>query len=180
MSYAATAAAARYAASPQSATPIAQYVEAVWQDTWDHLAPKARSVYTGFVLFTLGIHGDIAVIDWSFALEDRTELDGSPWFHEDLHDRVWGWIEQKNIQRGCIWRFDGTFERLKNGKSRWRGKVRPMRVVYRFQPKSQRRITNKWANRQLRIPSSARAQKEPGLSVGAFSVARPVSACPMP
>ncbi|SCW95741.1 hypothetical protein [Ancylobacter rudongensis] len=127
-----TTAAARYAASPGSATPIPQYVEAVWQDTWGHLAPKPRAVYRGSVLFTLGIHGDLVAIDWSFKLEDDTELVGSPWFHEDLHEQMAIWAEQKKWFYGGIWRFDGSFERLKNGKSRWRGKVRPMRAVYRF------------------------------------------------
>lgn len=131
MSY--TTAAARYAASPQSLTLIPQYVEAVWQETWGHLQPKVREVYTGFVLFTLGMHGAITIIDWTFKLKDGTELDGSPWFHEDITTQVCDWIEAKNNLRGGIWQFDGTFERLKNGKSRWRGKVRPMRVQYRFQ-----------------------------------------------
>lgn len=133
MSY--TTAAARYAASPQSATPIPQYVEAVWQDTWGHLQPKVREIYSGFVLFTLGVHGDITIIDWSFKLKDGTELDGSPWLLTDMTDQVCDWIDAKNNRGGRIWQFDGTFERLKNGKSRWRGKVRPMRVQYRFSGK---------------------------------------------
>ena len=133
MSY--TTAAARYAASPQSATPIPQYVEAVWQDTWGHLQPKVREIYSGFVLFTLGVHGDITIIDWSFKLKDETELGGSPWLLTDMTDQVCDWIDAKNNRRGRIWQFDGTFERLKNGKSRWRGKVRPMRVQYRFSGK---------------------------------------------
>lgn len=133
MSY--TTAAARYAASPQSPTPIPQYVEAVWQDTWGHLAPKARKTYQGFTIFTLGIHGDVTIIDWEFKLANGEDLAGSPWFHEDIHNQVGDWIEKKDYLRGGIWRFDGTFERLKNGKSRWRGKVRPMRIVYRFKQK---------------------------------------------
>lgn len=127
-----TRASARYAASPQSPTPIPQYVEAVWQDTWGHLAPRVRDVYEGFVLFTLGVHGDITLIDWDFKTKDGTELDGSPWLHEDMTEQVCEWIDQKDNRRGGIWQFDGTFERLKNGKSRWRGKVSPMRVQYRF------------------------------------------------
>jgi hypothetical protein len=112
--------------------PIPQYVEAVMQDTWGHLAPKVREVYEGFILFTHGVHGDITIIDWDFKTKDGLELDGSPWLHVDLHDQVGNWIEQKQNRRGGIWRFDGTFQRLKNGKSRWSGKVRPMRVTYRF------------------------------------------------
>jgi hypothetical protein len=127
-----TVAAERYAAQQGCPTPIGKYVEDVWQGTWGHLAPRPRAVYSGYVLFTLGTHGDITVINWDFTLPDKTELDGSPWFHVDLHDQVYRWIEQKNHLRGGIWQFDGTFERLKNGKSRWRGKVRPMRTVYRF------------------------------------------------
>ncbi|SCM79910.1 hypothetical protein KL86PLE_90703 [uncultured Pleomorphomonas sp.] len=130
-----TAAAARYAASPQSACPIPQYVEAVWQETWGHLQPKVCEVYSGFVLFGFGIHGDHLLIDWDFKLPDGTELDGSPWLFEDMSDQVSDWIDQKGHRSGGIWQFDGTFERLKNGKSRWRGKVRPMRAVYRFKGK---------------------------------------------
>lgn len=112
--------------------PFPENYERVWQETWGHLAPHVRQVYVGHVLFTLGCHGDITVIDWDFELPDGMALEGSPWFHTDLHDQVWEWLQQKNLLRGGIWRFDGTFERLKNGKSRWRGKVRPMRVAYRF------------------------------------------------
>lgn len=127
-----TIAAARYAASPQSPTPIPQYLDAAWQDTWGHLQPKVREAYSGFVLFTLGVHGDITIIDWTFKLKDGTELDGSPWLLTDMTDQVCGWIEVEDNRRGGIWQFDGTFIRLRNGKSRWRGKVRSMRVQYRF------------------------------------------------
>ncbi len=108
------------------------HVEAVMQDTWGHLAPKVRQIYAGEILFCLGVHGDITIIDWDFKLADGTHLDGSPWLMTDMTDKVCDWIEEKGNLRGGIWRFKGTFERLKNGKSRWRGKVRPMRAVVRF------------------------------------------------
>lgn len=111
----------------------AEYIEAVMQDTWGHLNPKVREVYSGHILFTRGAHAsDYCVIDWEFKLPDGTELDSSPWLFTDMHDQVLNWIEAKGDRCGGIWQFDGTFERLKNGKSRWRGKVRPMRVTYRF------------------------------------------------
>lgn len=115
--------------------PFPENYERVWQDTWGHLAPKVREVYAGNILFTLGIHGDITLIDWDFQLPDGSALDGSPWLLTDMTDQVCDWIEQKNNLRGGIWRFIGTFERLKNGKSRWRGKVKPQRVVDRFPPR---------------------------------------------
>jgi hypothetical protein len=130
-----TRAAARYAASPDSITPIPQYVEAVWQDTWGHLAPKAQEPYRGFILFTFGVHGDLTVIDWDFKLVNGEGLPGSPWFHEDLHDFVGRQIEKKGHRHGGVWRFDGTFLRHKNGRSRWSGKTSPMHVVYRFPKK---------------------------------------------
>lgn len=127
MSY--TAASARAAA--HNGDPFPENYERVWQDTWGHLQLKVRNVYSGHVLFTLGVHGDITIIDWDFG-----DLDGSPWLHSDMTDQVCHWIEQKNNFRGGVWRFDGTFERLKNGKSRWRGKVSAMRLTYRFNCKS--------------------------------------------
>lgn len=112
--------------------PFPEQVESVMQDTWGHLAPVARQVYGGFILFTHGIHGDITVIDWEFATREGLELDGSPWLYTDMHEQVGQWIEDKKNFRGGIWKFEGTFERLKNGKSRWRGKVKPQRVQNRF------------------------------------------------
>ena len=118
-----------------SAMP-AEYIEDVMQDTWGHMAPKVREIYTGHVLFSRGIYaGDYLVNDYDFRLADGTELDGGPWFFTDVHDQVLGWIAQKGDLNGGIWRFEGTFERLKNGKSRWRGKVIPMRLQYRFNRK---------------------------------------------
>lgn len=111
------------------------HVENVWQDTWGHLAPKAREIYHGFTIFTLGVHGDITIIDWEYETPEGLVLDGSPWFHDDHTDKVCEWIEAKNNLRGGIWRFDGTFERLKNGNARWRGKVSAMRLAYRFPSK---------------------------------------------
>lgn len=105
--------------------------EIVYQETWGHLAPKVKEVYEGFILFTHGCHGDITVIQWDFKLPDGTELDASPWLYRDMHDFVGDHIMAKD-HPGGIWRFDGTFKRNKNGTSRWTGKVRPMRVSYRF------------------------------------------------
>lgn len=119
-----------------------QYIEDVMQDTWGHLAPKVRKVYTGHILFTRGAHaGDYCVIEWTFRLPDGTELDNSPWLFTDMHDKVLDWIRAKDDRSGGIWRFDGTFERLKNGRSRWVGKVSPMRVTYRFPAKAGSRRT---------------------------------------
>lgn len=118
--------------------PFPEQVETVWQDTWGHLAPKVREVYAGHIVFTLGIHGDITLIHWEFELDDGTCLDGSPWLMEDMMDFVGNEIEKKRNLRGGIWRFDGTFERLKNGKGRWRGKTSPMRLQYRFPKKKAR------------------------------------------
>ncbi|RWH52266.1 MAG: hypothetical protein E5V72_01460 [Mesorhizobium sp.] len=104
----------------------------VLAETWGHLAPKVREIYSGYILFTLGCHGDITLIDWEFKQPDGTELNSSPWFYEDINDFIGREIEKKGNRHGGIWRFDGTFERLKNGKSRWRGKTSPMRAVLRF------------------------------------------------
>lgn len=113
--------------------PDPHVIETAMQETWGHMAPKVREIYSGHVLFTKGIYaGDYCIIDFELRLADGTELDGGPWFYTDIHDQVLAWINAKGNRDGGIWRFDGTFERFKNGKSRWRGKVRPMRVEPRF------------------------------------------------
>lgn len=118
--------------------PFPEQVEDVWQQTWGHLAPKVREVYAGHIVFTLGCHGDHTLIEWEFKLPDGTQLDASPWLHEDMVDFVADQIAAKKNFYGGIWRFDGTFERLKNGKGRWRGKTSAMRLQYRFPKKAKR------------------------------------------
>lgn len=111
--------------------PFPGNYEAVLQDTWGHLAPK-EFLYSGFILFTHGCHGDITLIDWEFKSPDGEELASSPWFYSDIHEMVGDLIIKKDLMRTGIWRWEGTFRRLKNGKSRWSGQHRPQRLSNRF------------------------------------------------
>lgn len=105
----------------------AEYINRVNINTWGHLAPKQGRIYTGWVVFTAGCFDDITIID--FKLED---LSSSPWFFEDINNFVCDQVIKKNIEAGQVWRWDGTFRVLKNGKSRWSGKTRSCRINTRF------------------------------------------------
>ncbi|MBX5130761.1 hypothetical protein HJB53_30185 [Rhizobium lentis] len=113
-------------------TPFAGDVEAVYQDTWGHLAPKVKVVYSGFILWTHTIHGDIMPIDWAFKTAAGDELSGSPWFATDLSDHLCHEFNRGRNYPGGVWRWEGTFIRNKNGTSRFSGKSRPQRCVDRF------------------------------------------------
>jgi hypothetical protein len=117
-------------------TPFIGEVEAVYQDTWGHLAPKVKEYYTGFILWTLTIHGDILPIDWEFKDSTGDHLPGSPWFATDLSDHLCQEIDRGRNHSGGIWRWEGTFIRNKNGTSRFSGKSRPQRCVDRFPGRS--------------------------------------------
>ncbi|QIG69186.1 hypothetical protein EVB78_152 [Rhizobium phage RHph_N1_15] len=113
-------------------TPFIENVEAVYQDTWGHLAPKVREPYTGFILWTHTIHGDILPIDWAFKTTAGEELPGSPWFATDLSDHLCREFDRGCKHDGGIWRWEGTFIRNKNGTSKFSGRSRPQRCVDRF------------------------------------------------
>lgn len=99
----------------------AAYKELVMRDTWGHLAPKSQTTYTGYVLFTLGCYGDIVVINYEFNDDHHNELPGSPWFADDLMDFVVKQIDQ--VEGGTILRFEGSYRKFKNGKSRFSGSI---------------------------------------------------------
>lgn len=82
------------------------------RETWGHLEPTPGRKYSGYILWTHGCHGDIAVINWK--LED---LPGSPGFSYDLDE----FIGQYNTEKGKIYRFIGSYKRFKNGKCRFYG-----------------------------------------------------------
>lgn len=93
----------------------AEYRNRVIHATWGHLAPEPRKKYRGYVLFTFGEYGDITVIKDNFE-----GLPDSPWFYEHVHE----FASRKVKTRGRVYRFDGTYMMLKNGNSRFSGKVR--------------------------------------------------------
>lgn len=105
-------------------------VEAILQDTWGHLKPEQGRLYQGHILFTLTCNREITILDWEF-----DDLSGGPWFAEHLMEFVCSKVPN-DLKEFRLWRFDGTYRELKNGKGRFSGKVRPMRVQYRFPAKT--------------------------------------------
>jgi hypothetical protein len=104
-------------------TVFAQYEEVhrrrVEFSTFGHLAPTPGVVYTGWMAFTwAGYGGHIIVIN-----AEWKDLDDSPWLVEDMQDHVGKLIEQEKIERGEIYKFAGTYLKLKNWNYRFKGKM---------------------------------------------------------
>lgn len=115
--------------------PCPEQVEAVLHDTWGHLKPKVREIYSGHVIIAKSMFSGHGTIPLTCELKTAAGegLDSSPWFYQDLNDFAYEQVKDRNDAGGWgLWKWEGTFERLKNGKSRWRGKTRPLRVDYRF------------------------------------------------
>lgn len=81
-------------------------------DTFGHLYPEPRKIYTGRILFTIGAYGDIVPINSSFNID-------SPWFFRDMINL----IEHKAKKQGVVYRFTGTYMKFKNGNHRFSGKT---------------------------------------------------------
>ncbi|MGX9983918.1 hypothetical protein [Methylobacterium fujisawaense] len=104
--------------------------EAVLQDTWGHLAPVPRRPYPGFVLFGFSAFGQHLILDYDFE-----GLPENPW----THDEVAAFVDQHldtqehpdRYESGemRIYRWEGTYRRLKNGTPQFSGKVRPQRIT---------------------------------------------------
>lgn len=101
-------------------------VEAVYDDTWGHMRAETDRFYTGHILFAVTCNREITVLDWAFE-----DLSGGPWFPEHLMEFINSKVPD-NIDEFRMWRFDGTYRAMKNDRYRFSGKVRPMRVQYRF------------------------------------------------
>ena len=111
--------------SAETGMPAGQ-VEHILQDTWGHMRAEANRTYEGFILFTHSCYRQITILDWKFE-----DLSGGPWFPEHMMEFVCGKVPQ-DATEFRLWRFDGTYRELKNGKGKFTGKVRPMRVQHRF------------------------------------------------
>lgn len=100
----------------------AAHKAAVMHSTWGHLAPKALDIYKGFVLLTNTDWGEVHAIKSVFFNAKREALEGGPWFYLQLNDFVYK-VGSKRPSGG-VYRFDGTYVRLKNGSGRFSGKTR--------------------------------------------------------
>jgi hypothetical protein len=90
----------------------------VMHATWGHLAPEPRKKYRGYMVFACGQYRDIVVIS-----SDYSDMPNSPWLYQAEHDFAF-----KKAKRGKVHRFDGTLMMCKNGKFKFSGKVRTLRV----------------------------------------------------
>jgi len=98
----------------------------VMRQTWGHLDTKPGEAHVGHVLFALGCHGDIVVLEWDFE-----GVEANPWIYDELHEFVGQHIDKTDRAWG-VWLFEGTYRVFKNGKHKFSGKVRPCRVSTRF------------------------------------------------
>lgn len=67
-------------------------------DTWGHLFPTDREVHTGRVCCTIGVFGDIVVVDFEI------DLDDSPWLCSSLGDHIYE--ELRKHPRGSLWELE--------------------------------------------------------------------------
>jgi len=91
----------------------------VMRQTWGHLAPKPRRRYQGYILFIHGEYGDIVPVRVAFR-----DLDDSPWFFEGMLD----FLFSRKTRPGRVYRFIGSYMMLKNGKHRFSGRIRSVRL----------------------------------------------------
>lgn len=104
---------------------LAHQFAQVQHDTFGHLDAKPGA-YSGHIMFALGCHGDIVLLNWEFE-----GVTSNPWIYQELQGFIGAHIDKTDRPWG-VWRFEGVYKRLKNGKVKFIGKVRPCRVTYRF------------------------------------------------
>lgn len=107
------------------APALAKYKAEVIFATFGHLEPKPRRKYRGYIVFTwAGYGGNIDIITASFK-----GLNDSPGLCMDMQDFVSRYFERRDwTGRGTVRRFDGVYMRFKNGKCRFSGKVRRVKI----------------------------------------------------
>lgn len=92
----------------------AAYKEKVMHHVWGHLAPRPKRVYSGYMIFTLGEYGDYVPIKSHFK-----GMNDSPWFFQDMM----AFIVEKATQKGCIYRFTGSYQKFGDGSCQFVGKM---------------------------------------------------------
>lgn len=76
----------------------------VLSDTWGHLHPERDRWYEGYMIFTYGAWGDLVLID-----ADWEDLSDSPWLNDDMHEYWHELVDDKALERGHVYRFDGVY-----------------------------------------------------------------------
>ena len=95
------------------------YRRQVMHATWGHLAAEERVRHEGTLLFAHGEYGAIVPLRASFPT-----VHDSPWFFDAMID----YIYKRKTTAGAIYRFTGYYMLLKNGKGRFTGKVRVVKI----------------------------------------------------
>lgn len=97
----------------------AEHRDKVLAATWGHLAPGPEK-YRGHITFTCAsFGGDIVIIEAAFK-----GLDDSPWLYDDMYKYV---CKRAPKRQGKALRFDGTYQKFKNGGCRFSGKIRVLK-----------------------------------------------------
>lgn len=101
------------------------------ESTWGHL--RARPGTRHPVSFVFG--RDLEGYAFLLAFTSPDGLDDSPWLHEDTHDRIDHELSRlaalpryRGGMRGRVWQFVGEYVVHKNGRRRFVGRVRPVRL----------------------------------------------------
>lgn len=92
--------------------------------TFGHLAPKAREIYHGTMLFTFTEWGNMELIS-----SDFKGLKSNPWSFEDMNDYVGQQYDKGKLVEGNVYRFNGYYQKFKNGNYRFVGKLKTLRLV---------------------------------------------------
>ena len=90
------------------------YKRGMLHATFGHLAPKAGAIYTGYIVFAHGCHGDIVIIDYNFIDSNKDRLGCSPWLFDDINEYIGNAIGTAMCNRkstGRVYRFNGTYAR---------------------------------------------------------------------
>lgn len=90
--------------------------------TFGHLAPKPKTDYKGWILFTLTAFGDTCLIDFEFG-----DLDASPWFNIDCVEYVADYTDKLKQDFG-VFRWEGTYKKYKNGNCKFKGKFKEIKT----------------------------------------------------
>lgn len=90
------------------------YRRTVMHDTFGHLRPNAKTVYTGHIYFTHACNGDITIIDYCFRDASGRELDSSPWLWEHMNEYVGEKILPRcsvtsKLPEGHVYKFTGKY-----------------------------------------------------------------------
>jgi len=93
--------------------------------TFGHLAPKPKTEYKGYILFTLTAFGDTCIIDFEF-----NDLDESPWFNTDILNYISDYTDTlPETKNHGVYRYEGTYKKFKNGNHKFKGKVTEISCV---------------------------------------------------